>query len=97
MFKEILEQEHKGYKTKDELYDHLKIWAWDYYFTNLYFMLVTLSTVGYGEISVIPSLSDWGDNAEVIRKTDLAYFCFMMLLGLSAFNYLTGRLNIKIQ
>lgn len=97
VFQELLDTKNKGFKTQEELYSYLIDWSWNKYFHNIYFMLVTLSTVGYGDYSVLPAISDWGINKELLNKSDLISVTFMMLLGLSAFNYLTGRLNIKIQ
>ena len=97
VFQEILDTKEKGFKTQAELYSYLKDWAFNKYFTNLYYILVTLSTVGYGDYGVLPGISDWGLNVELLHKKDLAVISFTILIGLSAFNYLTGRLNLKIQ
>ena len=67
--------------------DYLNHWAYVKFFNNSYFMLVTLSTVGYGDHRSV--FND--DPIDVFSQTCIIF------LGLSAFNYLTGRLNIQIQ
>ena len=56
------------------------VMAWEFYTTTVYFALLTMATIGYGDIVPLT-------NAEKV------FTCFVLLIACSLFAYILGSIN----
>ena len=78
---------------------HFRDWVYSQYLRQFYYLFVTLSSVGYGEITPTSALLDNSnkerDNIEYL--IDITWAIWMILFGLMVFSYLSGRIMIQIE